>query len=253
MAGRERSGPLAATADLFIGGTWVLTPSERTGAEALASATALAEICGAVPVRLGSGEHDAMVALTSHVPHLMASLTAARLREGPDGTEKLVGQGVRDVTRIAAGEPALWTDIVRSNAPAVAAVLREVQGDLARLLAAVDDLAGPGPGSHERAAHTLTDLLERGAAGAVRPSPSVALNRIEVVLGRDPGVLGRLLHAAAPYGVTPDRVGAALGGDGELVVQLEVPAAAADSTMAALGAAGWDVSRAGRRSLTTTR
>ncbi|MFD0817251.1 prephenate dehydrogenase/arogenate dehydrogenase family protein, partial [Micromonospora zhanjiangensis] len=99
MAGRERSGPLAATADLFSGRTWVLTPSERTGAEALRNAGTLAELCGAVPVRLDSREHDALVAVTSHVPHLMASLTAARLRDAPTGTETLVGQGVRDVTR----------------------------------------------------------------------------------------------------------------------------------------------------------
>jgi prephenate dehydrogenase len=116
MAGRERSGPMAATADLFTGKTWVLTPSARTGAAALASATALAEICGAVPVQLAGGAHDALVALTSHVPHLMAALTAARLREGPAGTETLTGQGVRDVTRVAAGDPTLWTDVVRSNA-----------------------------------------------------------------------------------------------------------------------------------------
>jgi len=171
MAGRERSGPLAATADLFIGKTWVLTPSERTGAVALESATALAEICGAVPVLLDSRAHDALVALTSHVPHLMASLTAARLREGPAGTETLVGQGVRDVTRIAAGDPALWTDIVRANAPAVVAVLRDVCGDLTRLLAAVEVLAGSTPDSDSEALHTVTDLLERGAIGAVRTRP----------------------------------------------------------------------------------
>ncbi len=244
MAGRERSGPLAATADLFTGRTWVLTPSGRTGAAALASATALAEICGAVPVRLGSGAHDDLVALTSHVPHLMASLTAARLREGPAGTEALVGQGVRDVTRIAAGEPALWADIVRSNAPAVAAVLRDVQDDLTRLLAAVEVLAGAELDGQEGACRTVTDLLERGAAGAVRPRPAESLTGIQAVLKREPGALRRLLTAAAPYGVTADRAGAMLGPDGELVVDLAVPDADAAAAVAALDADGWDVSRA---------
>jgi prephenate dehydrogenase len=127
VAGRERSGSLAAAADLFAGKTGALTPTGRTGAAALDRATALATLCGAVPVRLGRWTHDAAVALTSHVPHLMASLTAARLREGPAETETLAGQGVRDVTRIAAGDPALWADVslagqaVRATWPACCA------------------------------------------------------------------------------------------------------------------------------------
>ncbi|GIE91995.1 prephenate dehydrogenase [Actinoplanes regularis] len=243
MAGRERSGPMAATADLFLGKTWVLCPSERTGAEALASATALAEICGAVPLRLDSRAHDGLVALTSHVPHLMASLTAARLHEGPAGTEPMAGQGVRDVTRIAAGEPGLWTDIVRSNAPAIAAVLRAVCGDLTRLLAAVEVLAGPGAGARGEALRTVTDLLERGAAGTLRTRPAAARTPLRVVLDSTPGDLGRLLWTAAPYGVTADPAGTEFDDDGRLVVRLEVPDAAATAVVAELAAAGWSADR----------
>ncbi|WP_051808332.1 prephenate dehydrogenase [Actinoplanes subtropicus] len=174
IAGRERSGPLAARADLFDGRTWVLTPHERSGVAAIERATALAEICGATPVRMDSPTHDAVIALTSHVPHLMASLTAARLRPGPSATETLAGQGVRDVTRIAAGDPALWTDIVRSNAAAIAAVLREVRDDLASLVAAADILAQPDPAGHAEAQRVITDLLQRGVAGAARTRPTSA-------------------------------------------------------------------------------
>nr|AGS49761.1 arogenate dehydrogenase [uncultured bacterium esnapd15] len=249
MAGRERSGPLAASVDLFAGRTWVLTPNERTEAAALERATTLAEICGAMPVRLDSGAHDTVVALTSHVPHLMASLTAARLREGPAATETLAGQGVRDVTRIAAGDPALWTDIVRSNAPAVAAVLRDVRDDLTRLLAAADVLAGDDPDGHAEAQHMVTDLLERGAAGASRtrpPSgPPSRLTRIRVVLDRHPGSLSRLLQAVAPHGGHPDRASAALDRDGVLLVDFDVPAAAAGAAVAELAGAGWEVARPG--------
>lgn len=244
MAGRERSGPLAATADLFTGRTWVLTPSRQTGAAALASATRLAEICGAVPVRLDSRTHDATVALTSHVPHLMASLTAARLRDGPAETEKLVGQGARDVTRIAAGDPALWTDIVRSNAPAVATVLRDVRDDLTRLLAAVEILADPGPAGHDRAIREVSGLLQRGAAGAARTAPPGARVRFRVTVGRGPGGLAGLLHAAAAHGATADPAGGAVERDGDLVIHLDAPAASADAATAALRSAGWDVSRA---------
>lgn len=236
MAGRERSGPLAATADLFTGRTWVLTPSERTGAAALRSATRLAELCGAAPVCLDSRAHDAMVALTSHVPHLMAGLTAARLREGPAGTEKLVGEGVRDVTRVAAGDPALWTDIVRSNAAPIAAVLRAVHDDLTRLLAAVEALAGTGPDGHEQAVHDIAALLEQGAAGAARARPPGDRIRLQVTVGPEPGALAALLPA------TPQAVPTAtVNPDGTLTVHLDVPAATAGAAAAELRAAGWDV------------
>ncbi|MEU4428965.1 prephenate dehydrogenase/arogenate dehydrogenase family protein, partial [Actinoplanes sp. NPDC024001] len=239
MAGRERSGPLAATAELFTGKTWVLSPTERTGDAALASATALVDLCGAVPVRLDSRAHDAMVALTSHVPHLMASLTAARLGDGPAGTATMVGQGARDVTRIAAGDSALWTDIVRSNATAVASVLRDVRADLTRLLDAVEVLAGPGVDGHPQALRTVTDLLARGADGVVRSRPSDDRVALRVALARDPGGLGRLLRAAAPYGVTADQAAVTLAPDGGLVVRLMVPPAAADPVVSGLAAAGW--------------
>ncbi|WIM94435.1 prephenate dehydrogenase [Actinoplanes oblitus] len=252
MAGRERSGPLAATADLFTGKTWVLSPSARTGAPALRAATALVELCGAVPVRLSSGSHDAMVAVTSHVPHLMASLTAARLGEAPAGTETLVGQGFRDVTRIAAGDPELWADIVRSNAPAVAAVLRDVGRDLLRLSAAVDTLAEPGTDGHDRAVRTVTEVLARGVAGAGRTRQDGAAGRLRVVLGREPGALGRLLRAAAPHGVVAERADPVGPGDHELVVHLRLPAAASGAALAELRAAGWNAGHAELTSLGPT-
>jgi prephenate dehydrogenase len=253
MAGRERSGPLAAAADLFAGKAWVLTPTERTEAAALDRATELAALCGAVPVRLDSRTHDTTVALTSHVPHLMASLTAARLREGPAETETLAGQGVRDVTRIAAGDPVLWADVVVSNAPAVAAVLRGVHADLARLLSAVETLAGRDPAGRAvsdpadvgRAELVVTDVLERGAAGAARVRPAAGprgeQDRLRVTVGRRPGDLARLLRDTATHGATV--TGAALAGGGQLVVHLEVPAGASAAAMSALGGTGGEAGR----------
>ncbi|MFI6069974.1 prephenate dehydrogenase dimerization domain-containing protein [Actinoplanes sp. NPDC051343] len=190
-----------------------------------------------------------MVALTSHVPHLMAALTAARLREGPAGTETLTGQGVRDVTRVAAGDPTLWTDVVRSNAPAVAAVLRDVHDDLTLLLATVEALATPTPAAapdhRAEAARAVTGLLARGVDGASRIRPPSAGARLRVDLDHGPGGLRRLLHDAAPYGVAPDRTGTALDRDGNLVVHLEVPAAALVAAAAGLATAGWPVTPVG--------
>lgn len=111
------------------------------------------------------------------------------------------------------------------------------------LLAAVEVLAGPAADSRTEALRTVTDLLMRGAAGTVRTRPAEDRTRLRVVLGRRPGDLGRLLHAAAPYGVTADSAGTALDDDGHLVVDLEVPEAAAARAVAGLAVAGWDVDR----------
>ncbi|MEV4641075.1 prephenate dehydrogenase [Actinoplanes sp. NPDC049548] len=165
MAGRERSGPLAARADLFAGRPWVLSPSERTSPDAAERARTLVELCGAVPVVLQSRVHDEAVALTSHVPHLVASLMAARLTDGSEQARTLAGRGVRDVTRIAAGDPGLWSDIVRANAPAIAPVLRNLQADLSRLAQAVEELADPACEGRPAALRTVVDLLSRGVAG----------------------------------------------------------------------------------------
>jgi prephenate dehydrogenase len=111
-----------------------------------------------------SRAHDEAVALTSHVPHLIASLMAARLADGSADAAEVAGRGLRDVTRIAAGDPALWADIVSANAPAIADVLRSVQSDLARLIAALS--ASKVDGMHLGDAYSvIVDLLARGVAG----------------------------------------------------------------------------------------
>ena len=128
LAGRERQGPAAAQADLFLGRTWALCPLPETSADAVAAVTALAVACGAVPVSTDPETHDRWVALVSHAPHLVASAMAARLAPSavPADALKLAGQGLRDVTRIAAGDTALWTQILTANAGPVAAVIAAV-------------------------------------------------------------------------------------------------------------------------------
>src|SRR3954465_9154661 len=128
MAGSERSGPLAASAALFDGRPWAVTPHETSTPEAVALVEELVRLCGAVPVRLSPEEHDRAVARTSHLPHLLAVLVAGRLADAPPEHLALSGQGVRDVTRVAGGDPALWQQIVTANAEAVLGLLGEVRG-----------------------------------------------------------------------------------------------------------------------------
>ncbi|MFC5156631.1 prephenate dehydrogenase [Streptomyces amakusaensis] len=248
MAGRERSGPLAARAELFEGRPWALTPSPFTSPTALRRARELAVLCGAVPVVTQSASHDEAVALTSHVPHLLASLMAARLSGGPAGATRFAGQGLRDVTRIAAGDPGLWGDILQANAPAVAGVVREVHADLSRLVAALDMLSGPDAGQRAGAMRTMVDLLDRGVAGlaGIRPGgpggpggPSGG-SRVRVAVADRAGELPRLLSGAVRAGADAERVTVEDAGPGRLSVRFGVAPCLAGRLTAALVAEGWD-------------
>jgi prephenate dehydrogenase len=198
MAGRERGGAISGRADLFVGRPWVVV---RETAEAAAAGIVedLILDLGAVPVFLSAEQHDRAVALVSHAPQLVSSLFAARLRDGEASALGLAGQGLRDVTRIAASDPALWVQILTANATAVAGVLRGVRADLDAVLAALED---PEAGGSRRA---LADAIGNGNTGVARiPGKHGQDNRFSqlVVLVADrPGELARLLTDIGAIGV----------------------------------------------------
>nr|AGS49988.1 arogenate dehydrogenase [uncultured bacterium esnapd26] len=163
MGGRERSGPEAATGDLFRGRSWVLCPTAETAPEALAAVESLAAACGARPSILAPEDHDRAVALVSHTPHVLASAMAARFADAPASFLALIGQGGRDVTRIAAADPVLWRAILSANGEAVADLVELIAADLARTAA---DLRA-GPASVDAGA-AVRQLLSGGAAGHAR-------------------------------------------------------------------------------------
>jgi prephenate dehydrogenase len=196
MAGSERSGPLAATAALFDGRPWAITPHIHSSPDAIALVEALARLCRAEPVRLSPVEHDRAVARTSHLPHLLAVLTAGQLAEAQPEHLSLSGQGVRDVTRIAAGDPDMWTQILRANHAAVSDILRDVQDDLARL---VEVLAADDPDS-------LGEILTRGVTGTraipgKHGGPALATASVFVSVPDHPGELARLFADVGEIGV----------------------------------------------------
>ncbi|ATL72234.1 prephenate dehydrogenase [Nocardia terpenica] len=158
LAGGERSGPAAARSDLFSGRPWALCPGPDTGAEAVCQVRELVSMCGATAATVGAGEHDSAVALVSHAPHVVAAAMAASLKDGEDVALGLAGQGLRDVTRIAAGDPSLWRMILFGNALPVAGVLERIADDLAAAASALrsGDMNG------------VTDLLRRGVDGRGR-------------------------------------------------------------------------------------
>ncbi|MGW7689287.1 prephenate dehydrogenase [Streptomyces asiaticus] len=211
LAGAERSGPLAARADLFEGRPWVLTPSPRTDRSALNRGLELVSLCGGVPVLMDTDAHDRAVALTSHAPHLVASMMAARLEHAEAEHIRVSGQGLRDVTRIAAGEPALWSDILTANADAVADVLDDYAKDLGQLIAVLRALPGTESEGRRQAAADLQELLRRGNRGHARvphkqrsrPAEYVA---IPVAVPDQPGALARLFSTVGEAGVNIEDV-----------------------------------------------
>lgn len=160
IAGSERSGPAAATETLFEDRVWVLTPLPATAPATVAAARELVRSCGARPILLDHTHHDRLLARTSHLPHLIAAALAATLDDADETTLQLCGHGIRDATRIAAGDHELWTDILRSNA-------NEVVEALAGVIAALTAASQALTTSDARTEITdgLTELLARGNAG----------------------------------------------------------------------------------------
>lgn len=126
MAGSEALGPEGARPDLFDGAVWVLTPTESTDSAAHALVHSALAGLGADVVTLGPAQHDRMVATISHVPHLVAA-TMMRLAAERGTSEsallRLAAGGFRDMTRVAAGDPAMWIDICAENRDAILDVL----------------------------------------------------------------------------------------------------------------------------------
>ena len=248
LAGRERSGAGAARADLFEGRPWVLTPSGESSALSLLRAESLVRLCGAQLVVMTPERHDEAVALVSHVPQLVASLTAARLVGAADDLVELAGQGLRDVTRIAASDPGLWTEILTANAPFVYRVLEQLSDDLTELL---DDLASVEESmDREIDKPFLTpfvDLLERGNAGHRRipgkhGAPAANYQQVRVVLADSPGELARLFVACGDAGINVEDVSIEHSpGQPVGLVELAVRPAVAQALADALREAGWSV------------
>jgi prephenate dehydrogenase len=243
MSGRERSGPAAARADLFAGQPWAICPADETTAWCVDVVTRVARDCGASPVRMSAAEHDRWVALVSHVPHLVAAVMAAQCADAPAAALALAGPGLRDVTRIAAGDVALWTEILAANPGDVRELALAVAGQLG---AAAEVLSAVASGDDD-AVKQLTAVLEAGRDGVARipgkrggPAPDYVV--VQVVIGDRPGELARLFAAAGTAGINVEDVriehspGLPVG-----VAELSVRPEAAAPLAMALAEGGWPV------------
>ncbi|GAA2306771.1 prephenate dehydrogenase [Streptomyces violaceusniger] len=247
MAGRERSGPLAATADLFEGRPWVLTPTGGTDTEVLNLALELVALCRAVPVVMEDEAHDRAVALVSHTPHLLSSMVAARLQDADETAVRLCGQGIRDVTRIAASDPAMWIDILSANPGPVADVLAAVAADLDETVRALRALESADEAKRGGGAAGIEDVLRRGNAGRERVpgkhgAASAVYETVTVLIGDQPGELARIFADAGRAGVNIEdvRIEHATGQQAGLI-QLVVEPSAAPGLTQALRERGWSI------------
>lgn len=240
LAGRERGGAISARADLFVGRPWVVCRDEQTLASDLALVEALALDVGAMPLEMTPQEHDRAVALTSHVPQVVASLLAARLAEADEGALRLAGQGVRDTTRIAASAPELWVQILGANAEPVVEVLDALAADLK---AVSDAMRAPdAPGSRR----TVADAIRQGNEGVERlPGKHGQNKRFEtlvVMVDDTAGQLGRLFGELGELGVNVEDLrlehspGAQFG-----LAEISVAPAALRGAIEGLEARGWRI------------
>ena len=115
LAGSHKSGPAAATADLFEGKVCVISPADETDPLHVEQVKSWWEAIGSRIRVMTPENHDRAVALTSHVPHLMSVVLAKLISEEDSEVRDLVGSGFKDLTRIAAGDPDVWRDIFQDN------------------------------------------------------------------------------------------------------------------------------------------
>ena len=240
MAGREVSGAAAARADLIDDRPWVITPHPGADEAAVDAVQELALSARALPIVMPAAEHDRAVAVVSHTPQILSSLLAARLLDSSDTVVSIAGQGLRDMTRIAASDADLWVEILSANATPVAAVLGALRADLDALLHALGSIDQGGR-------DVLAEALRRGNAGrdrvpgkhGARQSPTAV---VPVAVPDQPGELGRLFAAVADagYSVEDVRIEHVLGRPTG-VVEITVGEVSAVPLAEVLGAQGWDV------------
>ncbi len=195
LAGAEAAGVGHASADLFAGATWYLTPAPGTSDALFGRLHRLITGLGARPTAIDADAHDRVMAAVSHLPHVLANVLVAQATGALGGEETIpaTGPSFRDATRVAGANPALWAQIYAANGDALA---DQVDGAIAALervraaLRAGEDLqTWQSAAAHERGA-----LLDAGFAGG-------AVREIRVQVPNRPGVVAQLALALGRAGI----------------------------------------------------
>jgi prephenate dehydrogenase len=193
ICGAETHGPGRASADLFEGATWFLTPLAATEPDRYRATHAFVAALGARPFAIDPAAHDRLVAVTSHLPHALANVLLNQAGSARvEGNDPLAAAGgsLRDMTRIAGANPRIWVDIFLENRTAVAAALAEHRRRVEQLETALADgdagfLArwiGEASGNRRRMLETAYEDVG-------------ALHRMRVHIPDRPGVLAGIFQA----------------------------------------------------------
>jgi prephenate dehydrogenase len=197
MAGSEQEGPDGATGELFLGASWVLTPTKETSEVAFSLVRQAVSDLGAEVVVLSPELHDDLVAVISHVPHLTAATLmamAASTEVDQESLMRLAAGGFRDMTRIAAGTPGIWPDICADNKEAILAGLDALARELSEIRRIVAEEDRPALTERLEAARSARqNLPARGA----RPAE---VRELRVLVPDRPGVLAEVTSIAGGLG-----------------------------------------------------
>lgn len=179
MAGRETSGPAAASAALFRGASWVLVDGSDPQADA--EAVEVIETLGARVVRMSAEAHDSAVARISHLPQLVSGALLAAASDS-NGAIDLAAGSFRDLTRVAASQPIPWVELLKANSNAVLDAIGSLKTRLALIEAALlsDD-------------DTLLTLLATGRE--TRRTLGAPVAAVRIALADEPGEIARVGHA----------------------------------------------------------
>lgn len=243
MAGSHEHGAAHASAELFVGATYLLTPTLHTDAHAYAVVHDLIGEIHARPLAVDPDHHDLLVAIVSHLPQLAATtlmnLAAERAQEEHAGLLLLAAGGFRDATRVAASNPDLWLGICDQNREAIVMVLDEYRWRILALRNAIADRDWPAVCSR------LSDAREARKGMPGKESASGALVELVMPIPDRPGVLAEVTTTIGSIGVNIEDLGiehAPDGGGGRLRLAV-IGVADAEKAIAALAALGYDVLR----------
>ncbi len=194
MAGNELDGISGAKADLFQGAVWVVTPTSDTLDASYGKVREVIKLMGAEVVSLPAEEHDRLVALVSHVPHLTAG---ALMRRALDHSQehnvlmRLAAGGFRDMTRIASGHPDIWLDICEENKEAITTQLSALIGELEEMREIIET------GDREKLLAELSSARQARISLPVGGAHPEDLVEIRVPIPDRPGSVGAVATLAS--------------------------------------------------------
>jgi prephenate dehydrogenase len=175
IAGSERHGVAAADSELFLRHKLILTPVAETDSDAIERLSAFWEAMGADVVQMSPEHHDAVLAQTSHLPHLLAYALVDTLSQQGDSLEifDYAAGGLRDFSRIAASDPVMWRDIYQANSGPVLAILDRYTQELLALRTmiktgqfdALEEVFGRAKFARDHFSKVLSERAEQATLG----------------------------------------------------------------------------------------